>query len=260
MNSLRQSRSVLPANSETFVQMDGEKVQIDVYKSPEILEALKNNNIHICKSPASTTEILQPCDAGNCFKAAKSVCRQLHDEDVANDLLSIKMLENMMGLHLQKYPPPTNKRSKASLNKHKTIYGILRIRLSWNKTLSSQMIIDSFTKTGVYPYNPDVIFGLCKEPFSLDEVNQIKGLLPNLTEIFSNQGEISDNNFQQLQILGTTKTNVDNLIVTRRRSAELTNSNFLMNEANKAKRKQDAELARKQKKQRITEITATAEV
>jgi len=61
----------LDANATTWYQLDGEDTQIRCYEDNNILQELENNHIVVGKPSGSTTEITQPCDRGNIFKASK---------------------------------------------------------------------------------------------------------------------------------------------------------------------------------------------
>ena len=61
-----------PDNNHAMVCMDGEHDQIESFKKDSISSLLNDNNIHVCKLPASTTAVTKSCDAGSLFKALKA--------------------------------------------------------------------------------------------------------------------------------------------------------------------------------------------
>lgn len=63
----------LAADDLAWFQLDGEQVQINCYSEKPMFESLEVHNIVVGKLAASTTEISQPCDKGNCFKGTKTV-------------------------------------------------------------------------------------------------------------------------------------------------------------------------------------------
>ena len=58
----------IPADDHVYFQLDGEPIQLEVFKSTSMRSFLKANNISIGKSCASSTEIEQPCDIGDIGK------------------------------------------------------------------------------------------------------------------------------------------------------------------------------------------------
>ena len=95
-----------------MVQLDGEPVQIEVYKDPPLLEKLLDRNIVIGKPPDSTTENTQPCDARHCFIGPKTALKKINNCDlVGKDWMRyslgsiLKELEDKNGalpVHLKK--------------------------------------------------------------------------------------------------------------------------------------------------------------
>jgi hypothetical protein len=90
----------LPADAHVWLQLDGEAVQIAPYEDPDILKQLAANNISVGKPPGSTTAITQPCDAGNCFKAAKSKLRATHDAAVVSNTAMFQTLNEVLKGHI----------------------------------------------------------------------------------------------------------------------------------------------------------------
>ena len=62
--------------------MDDEPEQIAIYSKPSVLKVLEENNVLVGKQSATTTEVQQPCDVGNCFKGTKKKLKGINDNCV----------------------------------------------------------------------------------------------------------------------------------------------------------------------------------
>ena len=87
-----------PDNNHAMVCMDGEHDQIESLKKDSIVSLLNDNNIHVCKLPASTTAVSQACDAGSLFRALKA--KLLHNLSTFQPSeLQNKALTNVLEKH-----------------------------------------------------------------------------------------------------------------------------------------------------------------
>ncbi len=212
-------------HSPASIQLDGEKMQIDIYKHKSILEMLTAHNVNIVKSPASTTEIFQPCDVGNCFKSSKATNKTIRDADVDVKGPTYSLLQTMYDDH-EKYVTSKFKEKKikkmSAAHRRMGIYGLLRVQLALCTSLNSKIARESFTKAGIYPFNLRTICLQCKTPFTEEEIADIQDKMPDLEDLFRKHGEISDAMLQQLGLNCASTTSVDSLVDNRRRTVILT--------------------------------------
>jgi hypothetical protein len=71
-----------------WLQLDGEAMQIECFKAPEITQFLNDHHIVVGKPPGSSTEITQPCDAGNCFRGRKKGLTSVTNADINDHVLT----------------------------------------------------------------------------------------------------------------------------------------------------------------------------
>ena len=85
----------------TFLQLDGEPVQIKCYEAASMQTSMAENNVVVGKGPASCTEIYQACDAGTIFISSKAVLKKIKDKDVGGDKFTAKKerLKNIFYRH-----------------------------------------------------------------------------------------------------------------------------------------------------------------
>jgi hypothetical protein len=87
--------------SISWFQLDGEAIQIRCYQSQDVLKNLSEQHIVVGKSAASTTQITQPCDIGDCFKATKNMIKHSTDADVAMDTHMLDRLTTVYDSHMR---------------------------------------------------------------------------------------------------------------------------------------------------------------
>ena len=104
------------------------------------------------------------------------------------------------------------------------------------------MIRESFKKTGQFPFDVDKILHNCRVQLPDEEKDHIKQVLPQLTQLMNDQGEIFDTDMDKLNIRKTTEK--DGRIVSQRRSCILTDFQFYSRELEvkyqKERQKQEA--------------------
>jgi hypothetical protein len=81
-----------------------------------------------------------------------------------------------------------------------TIYGLLRIKMALCEVMRPRMIEDSFAKTGIYPLNINKIFGNCTTKIDKDEYDQLLTQVEPLTDVFKEQGELFDGDYDAVGI------------------------------------------------------------
>lgn len=214
-------------------------MQIECFKSQEMVSIMGSNFVIIGKPPASTTKITQPCDFGNCFRGPKrnlasakhnnndlfkarpntflidvlQICRKEHGERMKNGVLSTKGTKNST---------PQQKMA---------VKGLIRVQSALMNCIHSGTIINSFGGCGIHPYDLTRMLQNCTTRLSSDQeqniVNQMNALKSKILE----QGEIFDADFDTLNIArDNSGKSKDNLIVSRRRSCILTHLGFIERE------------------------------
>jgi hypothetical protein len=129
----------LPSNSIAWFQLDGEPLQIQCYQENSILEILEESFIIVGKPPASTTEISQPCDRGNVFKASKTALKNISDDMVdIEDQQSLRMIFESHEIKL-------GTRISCSHKKLAT-FGIREVQLALQNTARPNMIKECLRK------------------------------------------------------------------------------------------------------------------
>jgi len=136
----------LPFESMTWFQLDGEAVQIECYQSSEMLQTLCDNHVVVGKPAASTTQISQPCDIGDCFKATKTKVKNTTDGDVAMDTHMLERLTTVYNAHQNTTPGLKMPTSHVKMGKH----GLLRVQIASKSAVSNKTIKDSFSRAGIY--------------------------------------------------------------------------------------------------------------
>jgi hypothetical protein len=235
----------------TWFQLDGEPVQINVYEDPEVLAALEAHNVVIGKPPASTTSITQPCDIKNCFKGPKTALKNINDLAVKNHFM-VKRLLDLATLH--------EKRCKTKMKAgHKKMFahGLLRIRMALQQSMRPKMVEESFAAAGIYPYCPMQIMRNCKADITDEQLTTILGAIPRLSSILKRQGELFQKDLAHAGIVNNMDSNKDHLVVYRRRSVLITNTNLIQRECRKrelaeiaAEEKEAKRVERRNKKER----------
>jgi hypothetical protein len=240
----------LGLDSLTWFQLDGEAQQIECYQSPELLQLLTDARIVVGKPAASTTEISQPCDAGDCFKATKTRVKNTTDADVIMDTHMLEKLTSVYDNHMRttgakKMPPNHVKMGKL---------GLLRVQLASKSSVTSRTVKDSFTRAGIYDvvtnqYSPRTILSNCTSAISKEEEVQIMGAIPDLSAILNRQGELLDSDFDACHIReNDAVSSKDNLIISRKRMVLLTNPALVERQEIKRRQKREDELVNLQKK------------
>ena len=143
--------------------MDGEYTQVACYNNIDIIDKLANNNIHIGKSPASTTAITQPLNAGNCFLTAKSFMKGITYAGMREKYGNkIDNMEKLCKSHIQ-----SNNGGKINYTHVKSAaYGLICSSLALQYGIKSTTIHNSFRITGIYPYNKEIILTNFKIKYS----------------------------------------------------------------------------------------------
>lgn len=229
----------LPDTATTFLQLDGEAVQIAPYEDDVVLEQLAEHNIVVGKPPASTTSITQPCDVGNCFKAAKTHLKAVHDRHVETDpmrkVLEAKLKEHIdarKAAYIKKHGCDTGFKSLAS-HKKVAALGLLRVLTALKDTMKISTIEKSFEKCGVYPYSFKKIMQQCTAKLTPAMVAQMEACMPAMVQLFKEKGEVSDADMDAMG-LPAGRGVKDTGAVQKRRSIILTHPQHIAKEFVKA--------------------------
>jgi hypothetical protein len=231
----------LANENAVWLQLDGEKIQIDIYKEKNMTDQLIENNIIVGKPSASTTEITQPCDVGNLFKAAKKRNKSINDSDVKHMTPMIEKLKEMFKQHIQKHNGPTKKSQMTSSHIKMATLGLLRVQLALQDTASPQMVKESFHMAGVFDKtihkcNLLTMLGNCTTPINNEEETNIINQMDKLIECFRKNGEILENDFDECNIVNNVLKKGkerNELVMSRRRSVILTNLALIQKENKK---------------------------
>lgn len=182
-------------DSYFFMQLDGETDQIEVYNNTELLELLKQNKIAIAKSSASRTALEQPCDVGNIFKGSKTRFR--------NSLYNQHKFAIPQTFTAYFYSLWTKNHIKYSTGKknydhqRKALSGIYLINRCLERTVNSDVIIESFEKTGMHnkvTTKPDmyVMLKRCRTSLNDEDLQEIVHKMPVLVQKILNQRVLYD--------------------------------------------------------------------
>lgn len=178
-----------------FVCCDGEAAQIKSYNDLEVTQCLHDHHCIVGKLPAATTAVSQPCDAGNYFKTCKSLLRSATPQKVGENSYLRELLTKIFNEQQQRFP---GKRRNAT----RTIDGIINIRYAIQKGARSNILLDSFCKSGLTGMSVDVIKILNNHSVTVtnDEYQDIMLKLPDLTKKFDANGSVSDKELKQFNI------------------------------------------------------------
>jgi hypothetical protein len=197
---------VLTIDAPAWFQLDGEAIQIAPFKDPATVEHFGNYCIICGKPPASTTEVTQPCDCGNCFKGSKTCFKDIKDADTPLDHLMVAGLKAVIAQHYATTKNPGRaeeeeeeepsckvitkkpKTSMTSSHRHCVLYGLLRIQKAISKSISRSTVQDSFRLAGIYPFSLKQIMSNCKTDMNYADLNEIEGAIPALAKLIVKQG------------------------------------------------------------------------
>jgi len=247
----------LPDDATSWFQLDGESCQLQIFKDMDMQELLKAAFIVVGKPSGSTTEITQAADKGSIFRYAKQLMELLNldvitlmEEHLKQVLLSVWEAHN-----INIYGQGNTQKKKWISKRHEKlgVFGVMKVQKALQHSATPGRVSDSFQAIGVYPYDLNVILQNCTSKFTTEEYEEVKRVMPEIVQCFKQEGEITDEQLEQLSTLPMFKIDKkkDALIVSRRRCCILTNKNFFTREAQKSNDKQqqaiDKELLARQK-------------
>jgi hypothetical protein len=248
---------------EAWFQLDGEAIQIDIYKSQQVQNILEENKIHVGKPPGSTTAITQPCDAGNCFRGPKATNKHLRDADVMDNHVMLRRLDKMFSqhnewlnsdergdlrLHGKKKKTTSKKKKSQSIIEMNPQHvkmarcALLRVQYAIQKSVNQKTVRESFRRVGIFQNTVDfdVIMNNVKSNCAEATRKKIYAELPSLLEKFSIQGELYENDLTAIGIDPNVVRNgmsIDELVLSRRRSCLLTHNELMKRETQKEEKK-----------------------
>jgi hypothetical protein len=227
----------------TWFQLDGEPIQIEVYKEEDMLEQLGIRGIVIGKPPGSSTEITQPCDMGPCFLASKTTIKSINEDDVMTKSWMVARLEEVYKSHEAEC-------HSVMPAHHKKLFthGLVRVQLALQQSLRPRMIQDSFKMVGVHPFDERVILKNCKTPISQEQESIIMENLPHFAKKIMTDGELFDEDFLKAGIGNATEALKDALVVYRRRSCFLTSKSLIARERKKLQDSEDKKVEAERKR------------
>lgn len=231
------NRYKLGVDLPVYFNLDGEETQIRPLRNPFIVQLCEELNVIIGKTPASTTAITQPCDAGKCFLAAKTKRKNLKKSSVVQDEAMDTQLREVLKEHEVRVA-----KGKFNASHIKPfITGLQTVQFILSTTMRRDMIIESFAITGQYDpvvggCNVERILGQCKTKFTAEEITKVWALLPVLCKLFKENGELKEKDFKPLEMYGLDvdeKRCRDTLILNRRRFVFLTSPAVIASEIQK---------------------------
>jgi hypothetical protein len=179
----------LPSDTLAWFRLDREQTQIKCYQDEQLLDELEKHYIAVGKPPASTTEITQPCDNGNCFRSPKASLRYLYEEEVEYDPVLVSTLKGIVEEQRQKY-------SGISAAYEKSIVrGLIKVHHCLVKGVRRATIKKSFKNCGIYPLSIQQILS-CSTSWSIiteDERQLCLRSMPELTSKMARYGTLTEN-------------------------------------------------------------------
>jgi hypothetical protein len=133
------------------------------------------------------------------------------------------------------------------------VYGLLRVQMAMQNVLKPKIIKDSFKVCGIYPLSLEQMMKQCTADLSPQDEEDIRRVLPTLVEIMKLQGEIFEQDFDDIGVKPSAKKNTDRLVVSRRRGCILTGKEFVEREEGKRmanQQKKEANLVQKAARKR----------
>lgn len=209
-----------------FVCCDGETIQIEAYVPPnKLVNTLIQKNIATSKLPASTTEILQPCDAGKLFLAWNSKLKNISNNQVINQSYMIDILRKKVFKTHNNKLASKGKKELSSLKVRMGSLGLLRIQKALQESATPDMIRKSFEVVGQSPLSIKTTLSHCRANIVRQQESVIYRSIENLSKLFLEQGELYDHQIQECGINPTVPcpTPKEQLNLSRRRSVLLTN-------------------------------------
>lgn len=206
----QRSRLSSSDNTVAFFTLDGETNQIGVMTEVPEVQALENNSIIVGKPPASTTHITQPCDVGNSFRGSKQALKLIKDKEIKDSPI-LPYLDPIFKAHVSKYSSTTSRSGKAAKRKQMSYehirsakLGLLKIQRAVQGAVRRETYMDSFTKTGIYPYNANQIFDQFKlSGLSAPEKELYNEKLEDLMSALIANGELRDSDLDALSFPAT---------------------------------------------------------
>lgn len=258
--------------TDAWFQLDGEAVQIEIFKTKNMQNLLAENKIHVGKPPGSTTAITQPCDYGNCFRGPKTTNKHLADSDVKNNEIMLNVLSQIFASHNvwlnsdergdrrqrgRKKSKSSTSSSEIAMNPahvNMARHGILRVQYAMSKSMNAKTIRESFDKVGLTQTgaNFDTILNNWKSNCGEEDRQKIWNKMDTLVEKFLLQGELFENDLESLEIDPNVERrgkSVDLLTLNRRRSCLLTHDSLIAREDSKEMKETKIIETRKRKRQ-----------
>ena len=148
---MRKIRQSVGASAATpfWYQLDGEPLQLEVFKRQNILNLLRVQIFIVGKPPAITTEVTQACDAGDGFKAPKTVISTMDDKTVMEQGDLVKTVKDVMNDHHREYKTkiaPTHLKAGS--------IGVVKVLIALQSTITKSII----TKSSVQGHPTNFVF------------------------------------------------------------------------------------------------------
>jgi hypothetical protein len=244
------------ADSPTYLQIDGEPIQLKCLENLELLNKLRVKNIDVGKSFFSGTSIVQPADVGNLFRSSKTAIKSLKEAHIIN----VELRDSIKAVFLKHNEKQKLVGAAGLSSAHTTmgIKGIMRVQLSLQIGVTKNTILKSFAKAVVYPTSLEKSLCLRRGvPITIPQMAAMKAAFPTWVQRFSVQGELLESDFDEFNIAPDAKKVTvprDQRVVYQRRSVLLTHPEVrnrdLARQERKVEAKETAEAKRKARAER----------
>lgn len=233
---------------QAWYQLDGEAVQIECFTDPFIQKLLEENHISVGKLPASTTMVLQACDAGNAFKATKKKLKSIPKPNIEHNKHKIDVTASCLAKHDQIVG-----KKLAYAHREPLINGLVRLQSALVSTITEGVILASFDNTGIWPFSIDKILSNCFRIMTDEEINIVKQSIIPLSEKIAIEGELKDSDLNSIIIIPTVDkphaTPKDQHCLSHKRAVCMTNKSVIDKETS---RKHKLQISKSNKSKRVS--------
>jgi hypothetical protein len=128
---------------------------------------------------------------------------------------------------------PTPKFSFNSAHRKMAIPGIQRVILTMQEVVRKRLILDSWSRTGLYPFSMKQMMSMIRvKDISKEQQDLFEAQVPVAAALFHANGELTTAQIQATGIASSIqrKSSVDGLVPYRRRAIELTHPAFILRE------------------------------
>lgn len=183
VNKLRRDYDLYESDStpkRALLTMDGEEVQIRIFKTEAAQKLLEENRITVIKLAASTSSVQQPCDVCRAFQSTKKTLKSI--KYVAGFPLLEKELRRILSL-------------QAGIDgdtKRKIREGLVTITHAHQYASYRSLYANGWVDSGLYPLDTMKILKKCMTKLEDEEYEEINSKLEVLSKIFREHGQLTE--------------------------------------------------------------------